>query len=272
MNHLIPLSRNISPTNFEISWHMVYIMSCNWFWRYRGYNTAIYRGYQRDKLRAEIKENFSQTPNPTVASTGTSAATINQKALPNVRPTKSQTLKSSRVVETVKSSTSVNHHRSYNDYPWALLRLWETSSSRMCPSVTSRCEPQPQHRMERYSLLQNHYKNQTTTCFYWHSTTSGQISGYSGSDRWDSARWTSQNTYLLRMVIAVQVRLRHIIHVLIDTGCLQTNIISTRVAALLVHDDGQTYDNDIVLTADVGGRSYCVEGIMNLTISFTTGC
>ena len=71
----------------------------------------------------------------------------------------------------------------------------------------------------------------------------------------------------------LQLRLiRPTINVLIDTGCLQTNIISTRVAALLVHDDGQTYDNDIVLTADVGGRSYCVEGIMNLTISFTTGC
>ena len=32
-----------------------------------------------------------------------------------------------------------------------------------------------------------------------------------------------------------------------------------------------TYDTDIVLTAGFGGRSYGVQSIMNLTISFTTG-
>ena len=40
-------------------------------------------GYQRDKLRAEIKQNFLQNFNPTVSST--SAATINQLPMTNVR-------------------------------------------------------------------------------------------------------------------------------------------------------------------------------------------
>ena len=57
-------------------------------------------GYQRDELRAEMKQNFPQTPNPTVSSTSTSATIINQKPMSNVRPTKSQTTKSNRVVET----------------------------------------------------------------------------------------------------------------------------------------------------------------------------
>ena len=36
-------------------------------------------------------------------------------------------------------------------------------------------------------------------------------------------------------------------------------------------DGGQTYDTDVVLTAGVGRRSYGVQGIMNLAISFTNG-
>ena len=39
-------------------------------------------GYQRDKLRAEIKQNFPQNFNPTVSST---TATINQRPMTNVR-------------------------------------------------------------------------------------------------------------------------------------------------------------------------------------------
>jgi hypothetical protein len=69
----------------------------------------------------------------------------------------------------------------------------------------------------------------------------------------------------------LQTRLiRPTIHVLIDTGCLQTNIVSSRVAALLRQDGGRTYDTNITVTAGVGGKSYDVQGIMNLTITFET--
>ena len=70
----------------------------------------------------------------------------------------------------------------------------------------------------------------------------------------------------------LQLRLiRPTIHVLIDTGCLQTNIISSSVAALLERDGGSIFETNIVLTAGVGGTSYGVQGIMNLTITFPGG-
>ena len=56
---------------------------------------------------------------------------------------------------------------------------------------------------------------------------------------------------------------------LIDTVCLQTNIINTRVADMLNKDGGTLYKTDIILTAGVGGQSYGVQGIMNLTIMLT---
>jgi len=59
----------------------------------------------------------------------------------------------------------------------------------------------------------------------------------------------------------------HDIHVLIDTGCLQVNIISAKIAALLAKDGGPTYGTNIVLTAGVGGQSYGVQGIMNVTVT-----
>ena len=58
--------------------------------------------------------------------------------------------------------------------------------------------------------------------------------------------------------------LYQVIHVLIDTGCLQTNIINTRVADLLNADGGTLYKTDIILTAGVGGRSYGVQGVSEL--------
>jgi hypothetical protein len=61
------------------------------------------------------------------------------------------------------------------------------------------------------------------------------------------------------------------INVLIDTGCLQTNIISSLVAQLLDRDRGTRYDTSVALTSGVGGRSYGVQGIMNLTITFPYG-
>ena len=73
-------------------------------------------------------------------------------------------------------------------------------------------------------------------------------------------------------LIPATLRLRNnatVIHVLIDTGCLQTNIINTRVADLLNADGGTLYKTDIILTAGVGGLSYGVQGVMNLTITLT---
>ena len=58
-------------------------------------------------------------------------------------------------------------------------------------------------------------------------------------------------------MIPATLRLRNnatVIHVLIDTGCLQTNIINTRVADLLNVDGGTLYKTDIILTAGVGGH------------------
>ena len=71
---------------------------------------------------------------------------------------------------------------------------------------------------------------------------------------------TTTGSSLVTLIPAVlQLQLfRLTIYVPIDTCCLQTNIICTRVAALLGHDGGQTYDTDIVLTAGVGRRSYGV--------------
>ena len=70
------------------------------------------------------------------------------------------------------------------------------------------------------------------------------------------------------------IRLRNnasVIHVLIDTGCLQTNIIYARFALsdLLNADVGTLYKTDIILTTGVRGRSYGVQDIMNLTITLT---
>ena len=50
----------------------------------------------------------------------------------------------------------------------------------------------------------------------------------------------------------------HDIHVLIETGCLQVNIFSSKIAALLAKDEGPTYGTNIVLTAGLGGQSYGV--------------
>ena len=54
----------------------------------------------------------------------------------------------------------------------------------------------------------------------------------------------------------------------IDTGYLLTNIIISSVAVLLEREGGSIFDTNIVLTAGVGGSSYDVQGIMNLTKTF----
>ena len=59
----------------------------------------------------------------------------------------------------------------------------------------------------------------------------------------------------------------HNINVLIDTGCLQANIISAKIASLLAKDGGPT---NIVLTEGIDGQSYGVQGIMNVTVNFKT--
>jgi len=57
------------------------------------------------------------------------------------------------------------------------------------------------------------------------------------------------------------------INVLIDTGCLQTNIVSTRIAALLRQDGDMMRAASVTLTSGVGGRSYGVQGIMTVNLS-----
>ena len=60
----------------------------------------------------------------------------------------------------------------------------------------------------------------------------------------------------------------HDIHVLIDMGCLQVHIIiSAKIASFLAKDGGPTYGTNIILTAGVGGQSYGVQGIMNVTVT-----
>ena len=58
----------------------------------------------------------------------------------------------------------------------------------------------------------------------------------------------------------------HDIHVLIDTVCLQVNIINSRIASFLARD-GSTYGTNIVLTAEVGGQSYEMQWIMDVTVT-----
>ena len=59
--------------------------------------------------------------------------------------------------------------------------------------------------------------------------------------------------YLLRLVVYRQTSL----------------ILGLRMEGLLNADGGTLYKSDIILTAGVGGRSYSVQGIMNLTITLT---
>ena len=64
------------------------------------------------------------------------------------------------------------------------------------------------------------------------------------------------NGGISKHLIPATLRLRNnasVIYVLIDTGCLQTNIINTRVADLLNKDGESLYKTDIISTAGVGG-------------------
>ena len=57
------------------------------------------------------------------------------------------------------------------------------------------------------------------------------------------------------------------IHVLIDTDCTQTNVVSARIAAALRKEGGEIQKASITLTSGVGGRWYGVERVMNVTVS-----
>ena len=58
--------------------------------------------------------------------------------------------------------------------------------------------------------------------------------------------------------------------VLIDTGCMQTNVVSARVAATIKKAGGVIQKASVTLTSGVVGQSYGVEGIMNVNISLTS--
>ena len=57
------------------------------------------------------------------------------------------------------------------------------------------------------------------------------------------------------------------INVLIDTGCMQTNVLSERIGTLLRKDGGKVFETDVALTSGVGGVSYEVQGIMTLMVA-----
>ena len=54
---------------------------------------------------------------------------------------------------------------------------------------------------------------------------------------------------------------------LIDTGCLQTNVVSERIATLIRQDGGKLRPANLVLTSGVGGVSYAVQGSINMTVA-----
>jgi len=55
--------------------------------------------------------------------------------------------------------------------------------------------------------------------------------------------------------------------VLIDTGCMQTKVLSERIGTLLRKDGGKVFETDVALTSGVGGVSYEVQGIMTLMVA-----
>ena len=60
---------------------------------------------------------------------------------------------------------------------------------------------------------------------------------------------------------------------LIDTGCLQTNIVSERVETLIRQDGGKLRPSNLMLTSGVDGRRYAVQGsitIVAIPISHAT--
>ena len=151
--------------------------------------------------------------------------------MPNTPPTKSPTLKSPRVAETGQSSTPVN------------ISAPATIFISIPPGNGYRHSGEISYSTHK-PLIQLIHQRQ-----HWRNNVVHPNTG-------------SSLATLIPVVLQLQL-IRPTIYVLIYTGCLQTNIIRTRVAALLGHDGGQTYDTDVFLTAGVGGCSY---GIGNPSI------
>ena len=57
--------------------------------------------------------------------------------------------------------------------------------------------------------------------------------------------------------------------VLIDPGCLQTNVVSARIAALLRQDGKPMRRANVKLASGVGGITYGVNGMMDVTMLLT---
>ena len=65
----------------------------------------------------------------------------------------------------------------------------------------------------------------------------------------------------------IEMRMRWTINVLIDTGCLQPNVVSARVVALLRQDEKIMRNTGVQPVSGVGGLTYGVERMMDATVS-----
>ena len=75
-------------------------------------------------------------------------------------------------------------------------------------------------------------------------------------------------THPLKSVFLILSKNNVPIHVLsTNTGCLQTNVVSERVARLIRQDGGKMRPANVVLTSGVGGISYAVQGFTSMTVA-----
>ena len=80
-----------------------------------------------------------------------------------------------------------------------------------------------------------------------------------GPPCFDSTHKTSATDALLSAFLVLS-RENIPIDVLIDTGCLQRNVVSERIATLLRKDGGKLRPANLVLISGVGGVTYSVQG------------
>ena len=95
------------------------------------------------------------------------------------------------------------------------------------------------------------------------------LNGNDGPSCCDSSHNASANDALIPAFLVLPSK-NIPINVLIDTGCLQTNVVSERIATLIRQDGGKLRPANLVLTSGVGGVSYAVQGSINMSRSTHT--